>query len=150
MEKLSAIRTKNETITLWNCPKSKKLFNEKNLSPSCEVYSFKNHFKGKENCQSLFEKLIQSLKDHIQRFYVNTIEPCIHLCAQSTFAAVKTMEDKIRVEFDLPFEVQSQRFIITTQMPTHRFLYCVDINKESDINAELMLWLRKAYEVKEL
>ena len=81
-------------------------------------------------------------------FKVESLECCIHLVSTFTFAAVKIFKDKIRVDFSLSRKIKSDRITHFTPMSAHRFLYCVDVMKEEDIDQELMDWILEAHDKK--
>jgi hypothetical protein len=76
------------------------------------------------------------------------LECCIHCVSTFTFAAVKIFKKKIRVDFSLSRKIKNKRFIQFTPMSAHRYLYCVDVMSEEDIDAELIEWIEEAHDKK--
>ena len=56
------------------------------------------------------------------------------------------MKNKIRIDFILRRKINSNIFKLVVPMSPHRYLYYVDIEKESDINEELAELIKEAYD----
>ena len=134
-------------IELWTCPKCRRQFAKRNQSHSCKVFPLQKHFEGKEKGQALYDKLTRAIKKNIGLFKVDPVECCIHLVKIYTFAAIKVLKDKIRIDFTLPGKVKNKRLIPSVQMSANRYLYYVDISAEEEIDDELMGWLKVACQV---
>jgi hypothetical protein len=91
----------NNEVARWVCPKCGRQFQRRHQSHSCKLYPLENHFKGKQKGKQLYVTLIQKLKKNMRPFRIDPVECCIHLVRVSTFAAVKILKEKIRVEFTL-------------------------------------------------
>jgi len=134
---------------LWTCPKCKRKFEKKNQVHSCNVYPLDKHFKGKEEvARPLYNNLKTKIKKNIGSFKVESLPCCIHFVSTLTFAAVFALKDKIRIHFTLDYELESSRIDKFTQMSTNRYLYSIDIEKEDEIDKELISWLKQAYNLK--
>lgn len=88
------------------------------------------------------------MEKQIGSFKIESLECCIHFVRTSTFAAVKILKDKIRVDFALNRGIESERFHQSVQMSAHRYLYDIDIMKETEIDKELIEWIQEAYNKK--
>jgi hypothetical protein len=130
----------------WICPKCGRQFERNGQSHSCKIFTLEKHFEGKEKGKDLYEKLTRAIKKNIGAFKVDPVECCIHLVTRSTFAAVKVLHNKIRVDFTLPYKVKKRRLLPTVQLSANRYLHYVDINDAAEINEELMEWMKEAYE----
>jgi hypothetical protein len=133
-------------IKLWTCPKCGRQFVKSNQSHSCKIFPLEKHFEGKEKGHQLYLTLKQAIRKNIGPFKVDSVECCIHLVKASTFAAVKILRDKIRVDFTLTYKVKNKRLIALEQMSAYRYLYYMDINSAEQIDEELTGWLKEAYE----
>lgn len=76
------------------------------------------------------------------------MECCIHFVSTFTFAAVKILSNKIRVDFSLSRKIKSKRINQYVQMSALRYLYYIDIEKEKDIDEALMEWIQEAHDKK--
>jgi len=141
-------KTKIEKKKLWTCPKCKRKFERQGQSHSCRPYPLAFHFERRPKGKILYEELKQAMNRQLGNFKVESLECCIHFVSTFTFAAVKIFKDKIRVDFSLSREIKNNRITYVTPMSAHRFLYCVDVMKEEDIDHELMDWIREAHNKK--
>jgi hypothetical protein len=133
-------------IKLWTCPKCGRQFAKSNQSHSCKIFPLEKHFEGKEMGHQLYTTLKKAVRKNIGPFKADSVECCIHLVKTSTFAAVKILRDKIRVDFTLTHKVKNKRLVPLEQMSAHRYLYYLDINSTEQIDEELTGWLKEAYE----
>jgi Domain of unknown function (DUF5655) len=142
------VNTITERKKLWTCPKCKRKFERKGQSHSCRPYPLAQHFENKPVGKLLYQKLKQAIKGELGNFKVESLECCIHFVSTFTFAAVKILKDKIRVDFSLSRKIKSNRITYFTPMSAHRFLYCIDVITEEDIDQELMDWIKEALDKK--
>jgi hypothetical protein len=137
-----------EKKKLWTCPTCKRNFARHGQLHSCRQFPLEQHFKNKPDSTVLYQKLRQAVKYKIGSYKVESLECCIHFVSTFTFAAVKILKDKIRVDFGLSRKIRSKRFTYVTPMSTHRYLYCVDVMTEDDIDTELLDWIKEAHDRK--
>ncbi|MBI5372851.1 MAG: hypothetical protein HZA79_12585 [Sphingobacteriales bacterium] len=132
------------TKKLWKCPRCGRRFERQGQTHSCHVVSLKEHFEGKEKGETLYYKLVQAIKKKTGPFRTDPVKCCIHLVDRSTFAAVRVLRQKIRVDFTLPYKVSSPRLLASVKISAHRYLYYTDVTGPAEINAELISWIGEA------
>ncbi len=130
---------------LWKCPRCGRQFERQGQTHSCHPVLLKEHFEGKEKGRILYNKLVQVIKKKVGSFKTDPVKCCIHLVTRSTFAAVKVLRQKIRVDFTLPYKVSSPRLVPSVQVSAHRYLYYVDISDLTEVDEELTGWISEAY-----
>lgn len=135
---------KTKTIKLWACPDCGRQFERKGQPHSCKPFDLKLHFEGKEKGKLLYEKLKEAITKQVGRFKVESLECCIHFVSTFTFAAVKIMKEKIRVDFSLDRKIKSKKIAKEVQMSVNRFLYYIDIANENEIDHELLELIEEA------
>jgi len=134
---------------MWTCKKCNREFTKTNQSHSCVVYPIDNHFKNKgEKSKSLFYALTKSIEDNIGELKIEALPCCIHLVSHYTFSGVWILKGKIRLDFRVNYEIKNKRFVKVEKLSTNRILYFVEITKESDIDLELLDWLKDSYNLK--
>ncbi|ELR71110.1 hypothetical protein C900_03074 [Fulvivirga imtechensis AK7] len=106
------------------------------------------HFERKPVGKKLYEKLKAQMEHDLGQLRVESLECCIHFVSTFTFAAVKILKDKVRVDFSLARQLAHPRVSRAVKMSSHRYLYFVEITKEEDIDQELMEWIREARDKK--
>ncbi len=133
---------------MWKCNKCKREFHKENQSHSCVVYPIENHFKNRDKTIiNLFYSFIKSIEENIGSIKIESLPCCIHLISSYTFSGAWILKDRIRFDFRLNRDIQSDRFTKKLQMSKNRYLYYLDIQKEEDINKELIEWIGEAYKL---
>ncbi|WP_243699475.1 DUF5655 domain-containing protein [Flavobacterium caseinilyticum] len=94
----------------------------------------------------LYKKLKFSLEKIFDRFKIESLECCIHFVSTFTFAAVKVFKDKISIDFSLNHKVINKRIKQITPMSKNRFLHCIDVFTDEEINEELVGWIRDVHD----
>lgn len=142
------MKTSNIVKKLWTCPKCGRRFERQGQSHSCKPYAIEQHFEGRSDEKKLYDHLKRAIKKHVGAFKVESLECCIHLVSTFTFAAVKIMKGRIRVDFALSRKIRDKRIVQEVKMSANRWLYLIDINKEDEIDEELLEWIKEAYDKK--
>ena len=96
---------------------------------------------------AMYEKLIREL----QKFGPLKIEPkktSIHLGNRFGFAGVYTRKDYINLEIHLNHKLTGKRISKVERASANRFHHTIKLTSENDIDKELLIWLREAYELK--
>ena len=111
-------------------------------------YTELDHLKDKEPVvTAIYEKLIKEL----QKFGAIKIEPkktSIHLGNRFGFAGVYTRKDYINLEVHLKNKLTSKRVSKVEQASSNRFHHTIKISSPKEIDKELLVWLKTAYELK--
>jgi len=111
-------------------------------------YSEHDHLKDKDPIViDIYEKLIAELLNfgHLK------IEPkktSIHLGNRFGFAGVYTRKNYINLEIHLNYNLISDRVSKVEQASTHRFHHTIKLTEPNNIDQELLMWLKEAYDLK--
>ena len=111
-------------------------------------YTELDHLKGKE---SVVQKIYERLINELQKFGKLKIEPhktSIHLGNRFGFAGVYTRKDYINLEVHLNYKLTSKRVSKVEQASANRFHHTIKLMSEKEIDKELLMWLKEAYELK--
>lgn len=130
---------------LWKCPECGRQFERQGQRHSCKTVPLDFHFDRKKKEKLLYTRLIDVLQKEVGPFDVEVLRCCIHLVHPSTFAAVRIMRNKIRIDFTMPYKVSHPRLIFSAQVSAHRYLYYVDVADPGEMDGELMDWISEAY-----
>jgi hypothetical protein len=65
-----------------------------------------------------------------------------------TFSAIWILKDKIRIDFMAPERLTSKRISRIEQPSANRYVHYLEIEKEEDLDNELLSWLKQAYFLK--
>ncbi len=142
------MKKRDEIKELWVCPRCGRKFERRGQSHSCRPYKLDKHFIGKPGEKLLYQKFKLAVKQQTGLFKIESLKCCIHFVSTFTFAAVKIMKGKIRIDFSLSHKLKSKRIVDVVQMSAYRYLYVVDIRSEDEIDDELMEWIQEARDKK--
>jgi len=135
-------------MKLWQCPKCKREFTNKNQQHSCIIYPIKKHLAhGNDLSRSLYSELLKKLKK-IGPFKIESLPCCIHFVSEYTFGCCYIMKNKIRLHFILKEKIKDKRVNKWSQMSANKYLYEIDIENKKEFDKKLMGWLKKAYYLK--
>lgn len=140
--------TQPETKKLWTCPECGRSFERQGQQHSCRPFALERHFERKPYGKQLYDRLVSRMKKDISPLKIESLECCIHFVSTFTFAAVKILRNKIRLDFALTRQLQHPRIARPLKMSVHRYLCVVDISREEEIDDELMGWIREAHLIK--
>lgn len=130
---------------MWQCPKCKREFSKNNQSHSCVVYPIEKHFQNKDYSKKLFKELVNQIEKNIGRVKIESLPCCIHLVSGYTFSGVWLLKDRVRLDFRVPYNIESKRIINKEELSINRKLYYLEIVEEKDIDDELLGWIRDSY-----
>jgi L-cysteine desulfidase len=133
---------------LWTCPKCKRQFERKGQLHSCRPFAIEQHFAGRNDEKELYEQLKRAVKKSVGNFKIESLECCIHFVSSITFAAVKIMKGKIRIDFALHHRIKNKRIVRELKMSARRWLYVIDIYTENEIDEQLLNWIKEAHDKK--
>lgn len=112
------------------------------------TYLETDHLVGREPVvTAIYQRLLKELR----KFGPVRIEPkktSIHLANRFGFAGVYTRSNYINLEVHLDQKLASRRVNKVEQASANRFHHTIKLNGPADVDAELLGWLRKAYELK--
>ena len=130
--------------TMWKCPKCKREFAKKGQQHSCTVYPLAKHFKNKEFAKTLYDKLLGKLAKTAGPIKIESLPCCIHFVSSYSFGAAYALKDGIRVHFSLRRKIESPRISKYAKVASNRFMYRIGIKEKSEIDSELLGWLKEA------
>lgn len=71
----------------------------------------------------------------------------VHLTRRTAFAGVATRKDAIVLTLKAPADIRSRRIAKHEQVSTNRWHLEVRLTQPSDIDAELVRWIQRSYEM---
>ncbi len=112
------------------------------------VKTVKQHFENKpKSILLIYEKLLRELRK-FGEVKESPNNSSIHLVNKYGFAGVYTRGKYILLHIHLSKQLDSVRFEKIEQISKNRFKHVVKLNSLSDIDKELLNWLKQAYELK--
>lgn len=133
----------------WVCPTCRRQFERRNQGHSCRRYALAEHFKRRPVAHALYDALRAATTREVGRFRVESLPCCIHFVSTFTFAAVRVLTDRIRVDFTAPRPRKSRRVHRCIKMSAHRYLCLVDVTTPAEIDDQLLAWIRAAHDVRQ-
>jgi hypothetical protein len=134
---------------MWTCPVCVRSFRRTGQTHSCRVVPVADHFRGKPTAQELFDGLKGAITDAIGPCTVVSLPCCIHLADEVDYLAVLPKQDRLEVRFTLHDEINRPRIVRSVRTGPTAVKHCVDVATPSDIDEELLTWIRRAHEAVE-
>ena len=103
------------------------------------------HFQNKDYSKKLFKELVNQIEKNIGGVKIESLPCCIHLVSGYTFSGVWLLKDRVRLDFRVPYNIESKRIINKEELSINRKLYYLEIVEEKDIDDELLGWIRDSY-----
>lgn len=120
-------------------------FFKKNQFHSCVSISIENHFKNKP---SNLIRILSVLRKNIEKFgqiRIDAVKTEINFEGKSHFAVLKVLKDILRLEFVLNRKIKTPLLIRIKGPTSEYYTYVIKLKDLSDINKELLEWLRESY-----
>jgi hypothetical protein len=112
-----------------------------------DIDSIDSHFQGKEpQVRAIYDCLLSRLRE-IGPVSEAPKQTSIHLDRASGFAGINTRKSYLLLNFRTSYPVENPRITKLEQHSARRFMHTVKLEHESDVDDELMGWLRDAYEI---
>jgi hypothetical protein len=96
--------------------------------------------------KTVYDRLVTSLRE-FGPVNVAPKQTSIHFEKNSGFAGVHPRKNHINLEFRTDYQIDDPRIARQQQLSARRFEHTVKLDKESDIDAQLLKWLKDAYEL---
>ncbi len=109
--------------------------------------SVESLFEGKApELRETFDYLITQLRK-LGEINVAPKQTSIHLEKNSGFAGVHPRSTYFNLEFRTDYKIDDPRITRVQQLSARRFEHTVKLAKKSDVDAQLLKWLKDAYEL---
>ncbi len=112
-----------------------------------DLNSVDHLFEGKASeLRVTYDHLIEQLRQ-FGDIKVAPKQTSIHLEKNSGFAGVHPRKNYFNLEFRIDYKIDDPRITRTQQLSARRFEHTVKLESESDVDEQLLKWLRDAYEL---
>jgi hypothetical protein len=112
-----------------------------------DINSVDHLFEGKApDLRATFDRLISQLQQ-FGEIKVSPKQTSIHLEKNSGFAGVHPRKSSFNLEFRTDYKIDDPRITRVQQLSARRFEHTVKLEKESDVDDQLLKWLKDAYEL---
>jgi len=110
-----------------------------------ETFSLDSHFTGKNPIvRAMYDRLLASLRK-FGKIIEEPKKTSIHLVNVSALAGVETRKAYILLNIKAEHKISSPRIDKVEQISSKRFHHRLKLSRLSDIDSELLGWLREAY-----
>ncbi|MEO8397605.1 MAG: DUF5655 domain-containing protein [Chloroflexota bacterium] len=110
-------------------------------------FTIADHFEGKDPVvTAIYTRLLDSLRQFGQ-VSESPKKTSIHLDKASGFAGVNTRKNYLLLNFRTSSKIDSPRIDKIEQHSAKRFMHTVKLQTPDEIDAELLGWLKSAYEL---
>ena len=105
------------------------------------------HFESADpTVRSLYEELLARLRK-IGPVTEDPKKTCIHLNRRSALAGVYIRKSHLNLEFKTDYPIESPRIAKSEQISRSRWHHVIKLDSADSIDAEVMGWLKDAYEL---
>jgi len=105
------------------------------------------HFKGKPaSLRRIYNALVKELSK-FGTFRADAVKTSINLIHRYHFGSVTVQDEALRVGFVSDVRARSERIVQTQELGPERVGHSVRLESTADVDAELLDWLRRAYEL---
>lgn len=109
--------------------------------------SIEQVFDGKApELRAIFDQLVDKLRQ-FGDVKVAPKQTSIHLEKNSGFAGVHPRKAYFNLEFRTDYKIEDPRITRVQQLSARRFEHTVKLERESDVDDQLLTWLKDAYEL---
>jgi hypothetical protein len=110
-------------------------------------FGVKSHFEGKDaSVKATYDRLLQKTRQ-FGRVSEEPKKTSIHLVNRTAFAGVATRKSAIILTVKSDRQLSSPRIHKSERTSANRFHHEVKLGAPSEVDAELVKWLRDAYEL---
>ena len=142
-------RDKHSDRPLWQCPKCKRRFANRNQSHFCGNYDLQSHFEGKPTeVRAIYDAVLKA----IRRCGLVTVLPektRIAFQVRMSFAQLTTRSKWVDGHVVLARRFEHPRFRKIETISPRNHVHHFRLMSASDVDAEFETWLREAYAVGE-
>ncbi len=112
-----------------------------------DTHSIEPLFEGKApQLRATFDHLVKQL-EQFGEIKVAPKQTSIHLEKNSGFAGVHPRKTYFNLEFRTDYKIDHPRITRVQQLSARRFEHTVKLENESDVDVQLLAWLKDAYEL---
>ncbi len=133
---------------MWTCPKCHRIFKNTNQPHTCKSVPPDKHFETKPKAKQLFDLLLRKIGDNVGKFNIISLPCCVHLYGTYDFLAALPKTDRLEIRFALDRKIDSPRLKVCVPMSAKTFKNCFDISTPSQLDHELINWIRQSYLLK--
>jgi len=134
---------------MWTCPECKRKFDKKDQVHSCQTIPLGEHFRGKELAKEIYNTLLERINKEIGKCEAISLPCCIHLAGEYEFMAILPKRDRLEIRIGLHRTLSGGRIGQVVPVSQHGYKVCVDLKSATDIDDELMGWLKESYHLRE-
>lgn len=132
---------------MWICPKCNRPFRNTNQAHSCVKIAATDLFKGKPDIiKETYDKLVEVV-NKIGEVKVTAVKSAIFFKTKSTYIEIKPRKEYLFIAFYLDKEVKEFPISRTLQLSKNRVVHVVHLGTPSDINKQLIDWLKQSYKL---
>jgi hypothetical protein len=133
---------------MWTCPKCGRTFKRKDQQHTCTLISKESLFaKRPSELKNLYNMIVKELKT-FGTYREETVKPdVIFFKTKSTFLAIKVKKDHLDIEFFLDHLEDVPPVSKYLQTSKNRVAHVVPVDKEEEINGQLIAWMKNSYQL---
>jgi hypothetical protein len=142
-------RDKRSTRPLWQCPKCRRRFANRNQSHFCGNYDLESHFKGKPpEIRAIYDAVLKAVK-HCGPVTVLPEKTRVAFQVRMSFAQLTTRSKWVDGHVVLARRFEHRRFRKIETISRRNHVHHFRLMSVADVDTEVESWLAEAYAVGE-
>ncbi len=130
---------------LWKCPRCGLPFAKRNQWHSCRAQPVERHFRRKNPVlRQIYRRLLAALRK-FGPLRVDAVQTSINLVSTHHFGGLTVRRDYLRLGFLSDRVIDDPRIVRREPLGPNRIGHSVLLRTSSDVDAQLLAWLRRAY-----
>jgi hypothetical protein len=134
---------------MWTCPNCGRIFEKFSQPHSCKRVPLEDHFRNKILAKELFENVVAEIHKKIGPCKIISLPCCVHLFGTYDFLAALPKKNSLEIRFALHHELQCSRIIQRVPLSATGVKNCMHIFSKTDVDEELLGWVRESYHLKD-
>lgn len=134
---------------LWQCPRCRRVFANRNQSHACGRHTLAHHFKGKQrSIRALYDAVLAAIRE-IGPVRVLPEKTRIAFQVRMSFVQITPRQQWLDGHVVLARRLENARFRKIETISPRNHVHAFRLREIADIDGEFRAWLREAYQVGE-
>lgn len=131
----------------WTCSRCNRSFRNTNQSHSCVIRKAESLFEGKDaTLWAVYQKLLSHLKN-LEGLNISPVKNAILFSVKTNFLAVKPKINWLDIEFISYLKIDEFPIHKSIRVSKSKYANFIRLENTSNIDQQLIGWLKEAYEI---
>jgi hypothetical protein len=132
---------------MWQCPKCKRRFARRRQAHSCQVVPLARHLDAAPPAvRRIYERIIRALRAE-GPLQIAPTKTSINLLSGTSLGGISLHKTHVNLGFVLTRRLEHPRVAWVLRLSPRSYAHRVRVGAEAEVDAQLLGWLREAYQV---